>query len=53
MLTYYKHRPAPTRHIKRLGRYLWYTEARRLQNRLNTRTWAIIQRANRVIISLL
>ena len=53
MLTYYKHRPAPSMHIKRLGRHLWYNEARKLQTRLNTRTWAIVQRANKVIITLL
>ena len=53
MLTYYKHRPAPSMHIKRLGRHLWYNEARKLQTRLNTRTWVIVQRANKVIITLL
>jgi len=53
MLTYYKHRPAPSIHIKRLGRHPWYKEARKLQLRLTSRTWIIVQRANQVIIALL
>ena len=53
MLTYYKHRPAPSIHIKRLGRHPWYKEARKLQLRLTSRTWIIVQRANQVIITLL
>ena len=46
MLTYYKHRPAPSMHIKRLGRHLCYEEARKLQTRLSTRTRVIVQRAD-------
>ena len=53
MLTYYKFRPRPAKHVKRLGSRTWYREARRLQQRLTSRTWLIIQRDNKVIIALL
>ena len=46
MLIYYKHRPAPSMYIKRLGRHLCYEEARKLQTRLSTRTRVIVQRAD-------